>query len=181
MADDLLPPEAMRLPAVVLVLALMSACKPTMRYGYSRDARVTSEYVLVRTPVSGERVEARGMGPERLRMHLYDPFESNWPSSASTFYVDLGPQCRLKARAVSERADTGQWSSQEFIQAEAHFVEGKACVLTLDNGATIAGTVKTGIMVIRPSSTTLDLSLALEDGSLRVTMSGPWQPAREGA
>jgi hypothetical protein len=175
----------MRLPAVAavvpLLLSLSAACKPEMRYGYSRDAHVTSEYVLVRNAESGERVEEHGIGPERLRMHLYDPFESNWPSSSRTFYVDLGPECRLMARADAYRQDTGQWSSQEFIQAEAHFVEGKRCSLRLDSGVTIAGTVKTGVMVIRPSTTNVDVALALDDGTLRVALSGPWQPPREGS
>lgn len=174
----------MRLPLLALLvacLALAPACSPSMRYGYSRDAQVSSEYVLVRSPQSGERVEQRGIGPDRLRMHLYDPFESNWQSTSRTFYVDLGPDCRLMARRDAERQDTGQLSTQAFIQAEAHFVEGKRCSLTLDTGATVAGTVKTGVMVIRPSSTTLEVSLAVDDGTLRVAMSGPWQPSREGS
>lgn len=176
----------MRLPfiaVVSLLLSLTSACKPTMRYGYSRDAHVTSEYLLVTASQSGGRVEERGIGPDRVRMHLYDPFESNWHSSSRTFYVDLGPECRLMVQKDAERHDTGQWSSQDFIQSEAHFVEGKRCSLTLDTGTTIAGAVKTGVMVIRPSSTTLEVSLAVDDGkgTLRVAMSGTWQTAREGS
>lgn len=95
----------MRLPAVLAVAApplLTSACTPTMRYG---DARVASEDLLVETAETGQREERRGIWPERLRMHLSDPSESNWPSQSRIFYVDLGQDCRLMARLGTTRED----------------------------------------------------------------------------
>lgn len=163
------------LPLAATVVSCRQAC---MQSGYSRAARVTSEYQLVTTTSAG-RIEQRGFGPERLKMHMYDAFECN-PYRAprsKNFWVELGPQCMLMARAESHVSDTGRSASQDFIQSEASLFEGHGCALTLDGGRRVEGTVKSGVMLIRPATVQLDLALNVPGGEMHLVQKGAWGPA----
>jgi hypothetical protein len=164
-----------------LSTSLLACVKPCMQTGYVRDARVTSEYQLVTSSPSG-RTERRGFGPESMRMHLFNAFacsmDTTLPKTAPDsrfFYVDLGPQCRLMARADSHLRDTGRYASGAFIQSEAQLVEGEACSLTLDTGSVVDGKVKTGSMVIRPATVTLDVVLDVPGGAFHLAQTGTWE------
>lgn len=140
---------------------------------------MTSQYELV-VHSEGGRQEERGLGPERMTMHEFDAFRctTRGTRAAHAFYVELGPECRVLVRAQSHLRDTGRSSSESFIQAEGVLAEGHECNLPLDGGRTIAGMVKSGVIVIRPASTTLDLALDVPNGTLRLTMSGSWEGER---
>jgi hypothetical protein len=136
----------------------------------------------VTTSAAG-RSEQRGFGPDRMRMHLYNAFKCSMNTSLPTtspdsrfFYVDLGPQCRIMVRADSHVRDTGRSASGAFIQSEASMVEGEACSLVLDDGKTVDGRVKTGSMIIRPSTVALDLAVDVTGGgTFHLTQTGTWE------
>jgi hypothetical protein len=161
------------LPLPFAVLACRQAC---MQNGYARDAKVTSEYQLVTTSSVGARTEQRGFGPDRLRMHMYDAFECDpyRPPVSKNFWIDLGPECRLMARAESHVSDTGRSASGQFIQSEVSLFEGHGCALTLDDGRRIEGTVKSGVMVIRPNTVQVDLAMSVPGGTFHLVQTGAW-------
>jgi hypothetical protein len=158
-----------------ILLPLVVACQPPcIQPGYARDARGTSEYQLV-TIMNGARSEQRGFGPERLSMHLYDPFECNPHETPKNFWIELGPSCRLMARAESQAVDTGRSSiGGKFIQAEASLFAGHTCTLALDGGRRIEGRVKSGLMVIGPATMMLDLALDVPGGTFHLVQNGAW-------
>lgn len=184
LAGGLLCDVRMRRALVVFTLSasLFACVKPCMQQGYVRDARVTSEYQLVTTSPAG-RSEQRGFGPERMRMHLFNAFacsmNTTLPKTAPDsrfFYVDLGPQCRVMARADSHIRDTGKYASGAFVQSEAQLVEGEPCSLTLDSGRVVDGKVKAGSMVIRPATVTLDVALDVAGGgAFHLAQTGSWE------
>ena len=83
--------------------------------------------------------------------------------------------------ATHLRAREHRRGPSSFILSEAHVVGDQHCTLALDN-KTASGRVRSGVLVIRPSSASLEMALDVDawngsparDGKMRLTMSGAW-------
>ena len=177
-------------PAVCVALALAAiagaGCRPPcMDPSFVRSATGSSAYVISASTTQGD-VRESGLGPERVTMKHYDAFrcDASRPPTPQEqlFTVELGPRCRLMLRPSTHlRARKRRRGPSSFIVSEAHVIGDQRCTLALDQ-KTASGVVRSGVLVIRPSSASLEMAVDVEawngatatHGKMRLTMSGAW-------